>query len=181
MDLPGLIDKSAIIQKAMSLDTKLKTECEVFLATFESVLLSTINQDGSPDLSYSPYIDHDGVFYILASHLSAHTPNLIRDSRATLLFIDDEDKCDQIYASRRLQFKCTTRRFDQYTAEWLALIQEFLESFGDIIDNLSAIPDFQIFALEPLGGHWIKGFGKAFNFTGRIDSDATHLNPKKDR
>ena len=71
----------------MSLDTKLKTECEFFLADFESVLLSTINQDGSPDLSYSPYIDHDGVFHILASHLSAHTPNLIRDSRATLLLL----------------------------------------------------------------------------------------------
>ena len=165
----------------MSLDTKLKTEFEFFLADFQSVLMSTINQDGSPDLSYSPYIDDDGVFYILASHLSAHTPNLIRDARATLLFIEDEDKCVQIYARRRLQFQCATRRFDQNTPEWQTLIPKFSERFGEIIDTLSALPDFQIFALEPLGGQWIKGFGKAFNFTGRIDGDATHLNPKKDR
>ena len=78
----------------MALDTKLKSECEQFIDGFGSLLLSTLNPDGSPDLSYTPFVDYEGQFLILTSHLSAHTGNLINDSRATVLFIEDESRCE---------------------------------------------------------------------------------------
>jgi putative heme iron utilization protein len=44
---------------------------------------------------------------------------------------------------------------------------------------LIALPDFQLFQLTPSSGRWVKGFGKAFDFCGRIERDANHLNPTK--
>ena len=165
----------------MALDTKLKSECEQFIDGFGSLLLSTLNPDGSPDLSYTPFVDHEGQFLILTSHLSAHTGNLINDSRATVLFIEDESRCEQIYARRRLRFQCEAQRFAKETEAWNELIDLFAERFGEIIDTLRMLPDFELFALTPQGGQWVKGFGKAFKFGGRIQADALHLNPGKDR
>ena len=165
----------------MALDTKLKGECEQFIDGFGSLLLSTLNPDGSPDLSYTPFVDHEEQFLILTSHLSAHTRNLINDPRAAVLFIEDESGCEQIYARRRLRFQCEAERFAKETTPWNELIDLFAERFGQIIDTLRTLPDFELFALKPLGGQWVKGFGKAFDFRGRIYQDATHLNPKKDR
>ena len=164
----------------MALDTKLKSECEQFIDGFGSLLLSTLNPDGSPDLSYTPFVDHEGQFLILTSHLSAHTGNLINDSRATVLFIEDESRCEQIYARRRLRFQCEAQRFAKETPVWNELIDLFAERFGQIIDTLRTLPDFELFALKPQGGQWVKGFGKAFDFRGRIHHDVNHLNPKKD-
>jgi len=164
----------------MSLDEKLKAECEDFIAGFRSVLLSTLNADGSPDLSYTPFVDHDQQFFILTSHLSSHTGNLLQDPRATVLFIEDEDACAQIYARRRLRFQCRAERHARDSTTWNTLIGLFSGRFGEIIDTLSALPDFELFALQPLGGQWVKGFGKAFDFNGRMQADATHLNPKKE-
>ena len=164
----------------MGLDEKLKAECEDFIAGFRSVLLSTLNADGSPDLSYTPFVDHDQQFFILTSHLSAHTGNLIHDPRATVLFIEDEPACKQIYARQRLRFQCEAQRFARESDTWNSLIDLFSARFGEIIDTLSALPDFELFALQPLGGQWVKGFGKAFDFNGRMQADATHLNPKKE-
>ena len=165
----------------MALDTKVKGECEQFIDGFGSLLLSTLNPDGSPDLSYTPFVDHEEQFLILTSHLSAHTRNLINDPRAAVLFIEDESRCEQIYARRRLRFQCEAERFAKETTAWNELIDLFAERFGQIIDTLRTLPDFELFALKPLGGQWVKGFGKAFDFRGRIYQDATHLNPKKDR
>ena len=164
----------------MALDTKLKSECEQFIDGFGSLLLSTLNPDGSPDLSYTPFVDHEGQFLILTSHLSAHTGNLINDSRATVLFIEDESRCEQIYARRRLRFQCEAQRFAKETKAWNELIDLFAERFGQIIGTLRTLPDFELFALTPQGGQWVKGFGKAFDFRGRIQQDVNHLNPKKD-
>ncbi|HCK76261.1 MAG TPA: pyridoxamine 5-phosphate oxidase [Gammaproteobacteria bacterium] len=165
----------------MTLDAKLRTECEEFIGEFGSLLLSTLNPDGSPDLSYTPFVDHEGRFLILTSHLSAHTGNLINDARATILFIEDEGVCEQIYARRRLRFQCEAQRLAKEAQNWNPLIDLFAERFGGIIDTLRMLPDFELFALKPLGGQWVKGFGKAFNFDGRIQGDAIHLNPGKDR
>jgi len=165
----------------MPLDTQLKAECEQFIDGFRSMLLSTLNPDGSPDLSYTPFVDHEEQFFILTSHLSAHTRNLINDPRATILFIEDESACEQIYARRRLRFECEAQRLVREAHAWNALIDLFADRFGEIIDTLRALPDFELFALKPLGGQWVKGFGKAFKFGGRIQADALHLNPGKDR
>ena len=97
-----------------------------------------------------------------------------------MLFIESEAAAEQIYARRRLRFQCEAERFSRQSPTWEELIPAFSSRFGELIDVLSSLPDFELFSLKPLGGQWVKGFGKAFDFRGRIESDATHLNPKKD-
>ena len=136
-----------------------------------------MNPDGSPDLSYTPFVDHEKRFFILTSHLSAHTGNLIKAPRAAVLFIESEAATEQIYARRRLRFQCEAERFSRQSPTWDELIPAFSSRFGELIDVLSSLPDFELFSLKPLGGLWVKGIGKAFDFRGRIESGATNLNP----
>ena len=98
-----------------------------------------------------------------------------------MLFIESEETADQIYARKRLRFQCEAERFPRQTPAWDDLIPEFSSRFGEIIDVLSALPDFELFALKPLNGQWVSGFGKAFDFRGRMEGEAAHLNPKKER
>ncbi len=163
----------------MSLDQKIKAECEGFLSRFHSLLLATLDHQDEADLSYAPFVDHDGHFFILTSQLSSHTVNLKRHPTATVLFIEEESACDQIYARRRLRFQCQARQHPRDSDTWRSLIPLFSARFGDIIDTLSTLPDFQLFGLAPLRGRWIKGFGKAFHFEGRMQRNTSHLNPGK--
>ena len=163
----------------MPLDETLKPECETFLSQFRSLLLGTLNTEEEVDLSYAPFVDHHDSFFILTSQLSSHTANLKQRGSATVFFIEDESACDEIYARRRLCFQCQALVHSRDSDAWQTLTPLFCERFGQIIETLTSLPDFQLFQLTPSSGHWVKGFGKAFDFCGRIERDAIHLNPAK--
>ena len=165
----------------MPLDETLKLECEAFLSQFRSLLLGTLNAETQVDLSYAPFVDHHGSFFILTSHLSSHTANLKQRGSATIFFIEDESACNEIYARRRLHFECQAFLHSQDSDTWKTLAPLFAERFGEIIETLISLPDFELFQLTPSSGRWVKGFGKAFAFRGRVDRDAAHLNPAKTR
>ncbi len=38
---------------------------------------------------------------------------------------------------------------------------------GERIDNLSQLKDFHLFRLQPVGGRYVKGFGRAYDFSGK--------------
>ena len=163
----------------MPLDETLKPECETFLSQFRSLLLGTLNAEAQVDLSYAPFVDHHDSFFILTSQLSSHTANLKQRGSATVFFIEDESACDEVYARRRLRFHCQALAHSRDSDTWKTLTPLFFERFGQIIETLTSLPDFELFQLTPSSGRWVKGFGKAFDFYGRIERDAVHLNPAK--
>ena len=163
----------------MPLDETLKPECETFLSQFRSLLLGTLNTEEEVDLSYAPFVDYHDSFFILTSQLSSHTANLEQRGSATVFFIEDESACNEIYARRRLHFQCQASTHSRDSDAWQTLTPLFRERFGQIIETLTSLPDFQLFQLTPSSGRWVKGFGKAFDFRGRIERDAIHLNPAK--
>ncbi|MGE4635164.1 MAG: pyridoxamine 5'-phosphate oxidase family protein [Arenicellales bacterium] len=163
----------------MPLDETLKPECETFLSQFRSLLLGTLNAKEEVDLSYAPFVDHHGAFFILTSQLSCHTANLKQRGSATVFFIEDESACDEIYARRRLRFNCRALAHSRDSDTWKTLAPLFSERFGEIIETLTSLPDFELFELAPSSGRWVKDFGKAFDFHGRVERDAVHLNPAK--
>lgn len=61
-----------------------------FHRVYDSVLMATATEDGEPVASYAPYLEHGGDFYVYVSDLAAHTQNLKRNPRASLMFIEDE-------------------------------------------------------------------------------------------
>ena len=75
-------------------------EFHAFVASFDSVMLATINDEGDtpvPEASYAPVLVRDGKYYIFVSELALHTRNLLRNKSASLLFIEDESNSNNIF------------------------------------------------------------------------------------
>ena len=168
-------------ERAMSLDQKIRAECKTFVGGFRSLLLGTLDKADEAELSYAPFIDLDGEFFILISGLASHTGNLTRHPVAQVMFIDDESAVEQAYARRRLRFSCNARQCVRADKEWQTLLPQFRERFGEIVNTLTSLPDFQLFCLTPLHGNWVKGFGKAFEFEGANYHGAALVNPARTR
>ena len=160
------------------MSVEIKRECEEFISNFKSLLLATRNKDGDPEISYAPYTDDGESFFIITSQLSNHTENLKFNPEAKVMFIEDENSCAQIYARKRLTIKCGVTHFTQESDTWRILMPSFFNKFGAIINTLSSLPDFELFKLDSIDGYWVKGFGKAYYFKGRIATDSSHVIPK---
>jgi len=141
-----------------------------------SVMLSTVNADGSPHSSYAPYImDEAYRLYIFTSGLSAHTHNLLATQKAGVMMIEDEAACQQIFARQRITYDCHVDLLERQSEPWEHQAEAFENRFGEIIQMLRPLGDFQIFRLTPQSGRFIMGFGAAYE----VDpDDLSKLVPK---
>lgn len=129
----------------------------------KSLMLSTVNPDGTPHASYAPYVMDDTYqIYILTSGLSAHTDNLIKTRRASVLIIEDESQSQQVFARQRLTYDCGASPVERHSSVWEERLDQFEARFGDIIQMLRQLEDFQLFCLAPQGGRFVMGFGAAY-------------------
>jgi putative heme iron utilization protein len=136
----------------------------------KSLMLSTVNADGTPHASYAPFVMDDTYqIYLLTSGLSAHTPNLLRTRRASVLIIEDESQTQQVFARQRLSYDCQVSPIDRHSDPWETQMAQFEDRFGDIIAMLRQLEDFQLFHFSPLGGRFVMGFGAAY------EVDSTNL------
>jgi heme iron utilization protein len=142
-----------------------------FPAQFKSVILGTVNATGDPEASYAPFvIDAERSIYIFVSGLSAHTQNLSNTGKASVLFIQDEAETPQVFARKRLTYRCTASLLERESEPWVEIAQQFESRFGNIIEMMKGLPDFQIFKLCPQSGRLVAGFGSAY------DTDPNDLN-----
>ena len=144
---------------------------QTFTNQFQSAVICTVSQDGLPNASYAPFVMDDMKnIYIYVSGLSTHTQNLNTKPVASVLFIEDESKTQQMFARRRLSYDCTASLVNSSTATWIQIVSDFESRFGNIIQLLRDLPDFRIFQLTPTSGRFVVGFGAAY------DVDASDLN-----
>ncbi|AFY42953.1 HugZ family protein [Nostoc sp. PCC 7107] len=147
-----------------------------FLQEFQSVIISTVNQDGIPNSSYAPFVvDETKNIYIYISDLAIHTQNIYANPRLSILFIEDEAKSNNIFARRRLSFDCTATLIERDTDTWNKIVDQFQECFGEMIEVLKGLADFRIFQLVPSSGRFILGFGNAYKISGDNLNELTHI------
>ena len=159
---------------------KLKEEYINFLLNFRSLELSTISEKGFPQSSYAPFVsDSHNNFFIYISSLANHYKNLITYKKAGVMFIESEEKTENIFARRRLIFDCVVKKVLKNTEEWMEIMQKFEEIFGQIMQTLIMLPDFDLFELKPTSGRFIKGFGNAYEITGENMDELLYLNPSR--
>jgi len=80
-----------------------------FLQNIQSVLLSTVDRECEPFVSYSPFVeDEEGNFYVFISTAVQHSHNMNATGKAHIMFLEDESVSDHIYARRRMYFKADT-------------------------------------------------------------------------
>lgn len=151
---------------------ELRSEILTFRNGFRSFVLATVGADGTPDASYAPYImDDNGNFYIYVSGLSQHTRDLQASGRASVLFLEEERAAQNLFARRRLSFRCEAIVITRDSTEWLGLLDRFADRFGKFMETLRSLPDFQLFRLAPRLGSYVRGFGQAYVIDGaRLDA-----------
>ncbi|MCG6939851.1 MAG: pyridoxamine 5'-phosphate oxidase family protein [Thiohalocapsa sp.] len=141
------------------------------LARINSLMLATVGADGMPHASYAPFVrDADGALCIFVSDLSEHTGNLRRCPNASLLLIEDEQDAREPFARRRLSLRARASIIPRDDERWEGLADAFQQRFGRIVEVFRGLGDFRLVRLEPTGGSFVMGFGRAFELAGtRLD------------
>ena len=162
---------------------KIYNEYVEFMNNAKSVYISSIceHKGGvAPEISYSPCIvDKDKNTYILVSTLTKRTESLLAERNVSLMFIEPEEQCEEIYVRTRLIFLCNTlnisREMGAGHLPWDELVTQFTDKFGDIINMLVSFKDFKMFRFRPIRGTFVKGFGKAFTIEGKDMDQISHI------
>ena len=145
------------------------------LTSQQSLTLATINQDGTPLVSYAPFIvTEEKQFYIFISQLAGHTANLQRGGQLSLMLIEDETAVTQIFARRRLIFQSSVESVPRDSPEGSQALDQYQARFGNMVKMLRSLPDFQLFKLSPSSGRLILGFGQAYDVGGPHFETLTH-------
>ena len=147
-------------------DADLKEQAVAYQALIQqqqTMLLSTVNEQGEAESSYAPYIrDEDGVFYIYVSELASHTQNMLQHGKASVLFIQSENQASNLFARERVTFQCAVKEIQANAEIYPVQLSKMKQCLGETIELLAGLSDFHLLALQPVSGRYIKGFGKAY-------------------
>lgn len=146
-----------------------------FRQSAQTLELASVDAQGFPQASYSPFAEVDGKFYILVSEISPHTANLVEGKKASAMIIDDVSTTEIVYARRRLIYQTTIQSVDKAGNLGKVVLEVMRHKFGKIIEVLSAMEDFLLLELTPGSGRFVKGFGQAFDVTGLDEVELVHL------
>lgn len=144
-----------------------------FLATqfrekFKTVLMATTSENFDVDASYAPYIlDSESRICIFVSALARHTKNLLQHPHVSLLWIEDEQSSSNLFARERLTLQCTSSTIARDDHEWELLLTLFEDHHGETVRLLKQLQDFQLFRFETIEGLYVRGFGKAYQLSGK--------------
>ena len=145
-------------RKAKPLAPKVKE----LIARSQSIILATVDAEGTPNSSYAPYVQVDNSFYILVSFMARHTKNLAEGRKTSIMFIEDESATKQIYARERLTIEATTTQIERDSETWNQVVGKLKETHGKVVEVISEMKDFILIALNPVKGAYVNGFGSAY-------------------
>lgn len=143
-----------------------QNEMVSFLENIQSVLLSTVDSDAEPFVSYSPYVeDEEGNFYVFISTAVNHSHNMNATKKAHIMFLEDESVTDHIYARKRMYFKADAEKFEDNDDREEKIHDLFKKRFGNKVSFFSMMKDFQYYKLSPKEGNFVLGFGGAYKIS----------------
>jgi putative heme iron utilization protein len=161
-------------------DASLIADIVAFRDSFRSAILATVDTEGNPESSYAPCVISDaGVFYVFVSLLARHTGNMLNQGAVSLMFIEEESACSNIFARRRLVYQCRAEAIERTADAWQVVMTQFDESFGKFMGALKSLPDFRLIQLTPQAGNYVTGFGKAYRLTGDDLRQVQAIGPEK--
>jgi putative heme iron utilization protein len=142
--------------------TERATALQEFLASQQTLLLSTASVSGIPGISYAPFVRDEGCFYILISELAVHTDNLFANPQASVMFVRPEYESNNLFARERAIFDCSVKEIGRSDAIYQTQLMAMQDKFGEIVGVLRSLSDFHLFALSPESGRYVAGFGQAY-------------------
>ena len=161
-------------------DSEVKNRYEDFLNGFDSLCMSTVDNEGSPLISYAPFVvDDNRSFYVFLSDLAKHTSYLRESGKASTMFIEDEDATAQIFARTRVIFQCDAIEMTRSSKMTERILSKMEDRFGELLITLRSLSDFHLFHLSPKNGTFVMGFGQAFSISGDRMEILNHVKIEK--
>ena len=143
----------------------------------QSLQMATLDAEGLPEASYAPFVWYDDACYLFLSLLARHTQNLNVNPSLSLLLIEDQADARNQFARRRIIWQGLAEKIERDSDLFKAVMQAFRDRFGDFIDIIEPLQDFQLFKVTPKSGRFIRGFAQAFQLSGEGLNQITHINP----
>lgn len=128
-----------------------------FTDEFKSVSIASLTQEGTPYISYAPFVKHNNNYYIIISKMAKHYHNLLENPDASIMLIEDESIASSIFFRKRLSYEVTA----QFEAVNPSVVDALRNRHGHMIDQLLTL-DFFIVKMIIKKGLLILGPGKAF-------------------
>lgn len=146
----------------MAREHSLTTALRDLLNTQRTAALGTLDEQGTPFVSMVPFAidaEHRGLV-IHVSGLAAHTANMQRAPRVSLMVCASETSGEPVHALPRVTFEALATQLEPDSADALACRAAYLARFPDA-EPMTALGDFRFVRLEPQGARQIAGFGAA--------------------
>lgn len=145
-------------------------EVESFLETFQTLVIASLTPEGEPHASTAPYVRLGNNFYILISTVAQHGRNLLSSDKVSLLFAEDESRCIQPFARKRVTIEARVSKVGRNEEDFLRAVERFKAHFDtDLVLSLTQMGDFHLFNLSPQSGSVVMGFGKAYRLDQNLE------------
>ena len=149
---------------------EISRQLTTLLANQKSLYIASVDSNGNPHSSTSPFLVYDQKIYLFLSELSLHCQNILNKSKLSVLIIQDESASKEIFARSRASWTVTYREISRENQGFDEILEEMTTKLGPTVQMLKSLKDFHLFELEPKMGRLILGFGKAFEIEGfKID------------
>lgn len=125
----------------------------------KTIMISSVDESGFPQISYSPYVMLDDKIYIYISQIADHYKNIENNGNVSLMLIEDESKSKNLFARSRVSFRGVAKKVSDVSE---SIKNQFEEIHGKDMMNVLYKMDFDFFEINLLGGRLVKGFGQAF-------------------
>lgn len=132
-----------------------------FAGELRSLMLSTLDEEGNPFISYAPFVAHDNKIYIYISRIANHYYHMDNRPQVDVMLIEDEAASGNLFARQRARFPCAAKNVgNEGHSEVFALFEERFPA--KLVTMLRGL-DFSLFELTPKTGRYVAGFGLAFD------------------
>lgn len=139
-----------------------------FIQNIQTAIIATLDSDGNPFNSYAPYIYDDNRFYVYISDIATHAKNLQRNSKASLFFVEDESKTENLFARKRISLQCDSIKINRNSERFEEVLELFAKKFdAKMVTTLKNMLDFNLYEFKVTYGEATFGFGKAYFIGGK--------------
>ena len=146
----------------MSHEPRLTRELRLLLTEQRTAALGTLTERGDPLVSMVPFaIEPTQACLVLhVSGLAAHTRQMQRHARVSLLVMQAEQAGEPVHALPRVSLEGVASSPEVGSAGWQHCRDAYLARFPEA-KPMTELPDFRFVVIEPTSARHVAGFGAA--------------------
>ncbi|MFU2058520.1 heme utilization protein HutZ [Avibacterium volantium] len=164
-----------MLDRQQRLNQRLAPEIQALKQQCKTLLLATVDENGTPNVSYAPFAEGEQGYYIFISTIAKHARNLKNNGKVSIMLIEDESDSRQIFARHRLTADAQVIEVARDSEQWQIGTELLQNRHGKVMEELVQFQDFSLFHLIPQQGLFVKGFGQAFQVAPNNQVDVVHL------